>query len=381
MSTRPAGRRSRPVPRAVQGAALILALGLLGPLGSTADALEYGRNPDPLFEIDATTAGASPAHRLSFSVVAGELETYRARMSYPQAFRFRGFDALGPSGTPVGAYEMDLNGDGVADTSVTLRGLTRTTAHADVIPDGAFSPGLEPVLEQTGAGDFVLTLPFGGDLDPRTTTVPLSARVTLVLLPGLLVNPDRAGPYTLRAQLVSVDPDTGGPDDGRNATPGLLELDLTVTIDGPSRVRFRGLCIDRAAVNDHETGDDGRGKPKDRFTVEGRFATGRASNGLDIAAESVTVHFGAFAQTVPGHAFSRSRHEYRFTGRPPGLTKLEVGVDGTFRLTARGLDLDDPGIERPVSFALHLGDDYGEAQIPLDRHGRFRPPKRSRCVP
>jgi hypothetical protein len=204
--------------------------------------------------------------------------------------------------------------------------------------------------------------------------------VTLVLFPGLLVNPDRAGVYTLRAQLVSVDPDTDGPDDGRNAAPGVLELGLTVTIDGPSRVRFRGLCIDRAAVNDHETDGDGP-DGKDRFTVEGRFALGRTSNGLDVPAESVTVRFGTFAQTVPGGAFSRAHDVYRFKGKAPGLTKLEVGTDGTFSLTARGLALGNTAVEQPVTFALHIGDDYGETTIPLDRHGRFKPPKRPGCSP
>jgi hypothetical protein len=34
-----------------------------------------------------------------------------------------------------------------------------------------------------------------------------------------------------------------------------------------------------------------------------------------------------------------------------------------------------------VPFALHIGDDYGEAEIPLDRHGRFQLPKRPGCTP
>jgi hypothetical protein len=299
----------------------------LGVFASAAHALDYGRNPDPGFELDSFVAGASPAHRLSFSVAAGELETFRARLRYPEGFRFRGFDALGPPGTPVGAYEMDFNGDGVADVRIVLLGLARATAYADVIPDGTFSPGLEPVLDVTGAGDFILTLPFGGDANPRTTVVPFDARISLVLFPGLLVNPDRPGTHALRAELISVDPDTDGADDGRNAAPGLLELGLDVTIEGPARARFRGLCIDKAVLDDREIREDDGAKGGDRLTVEGRYAIGRASNGIDVPRESVTVQLGPFTQTIPGAAFSRSRDENRFKDRRPGVTKLELGAD------------------------------------------------------
>jgi len=38
--------------------------------------------------------------------------------------------------------------------------------------------------------------------------------------------------------------------------------------------------------------------------------------------------------------------------------------DGRFEVKAKGLDLGDPGA--PVPFSLLIGNDIGEAEIPLD---------------
>src|SRR5262245_59696440 len=156
------------------GTPLLAAL-LIGPLPALA--FQFGVAPNPVLALDSHEAGATPAHRLSFDVRSGELEVYRAAITYPDGFRFNGFDVLGPPNTPVGALLLDFNFDGVPDITIFLRSLSSASAYADVIVDGTFTPGLEPILGHSGRAEFTLVLPFGGDADRNTLVVPRSARI------------------------------------------------------------------------------------------------------------------------------------------------------------------------------------------------------------
>jgi hypothetical protein len=211
-----------------------LALAFLCLAAASAPAFNYGQNPNAALGLDSYQAGQSPAHRLRFDVASGELETYRVVVTYPDGFRFNGFDALGPIHTHVGAYELDVNADGAPERTVPLRSLTPHSAYADVIADGRFSPDLEPVLRQAGGTEFHLRLPFGGDANPDTLVAPFGARLSLVLFPGLLANPDVGGVYTFSGELTSVDPDTDGVNDGANDAPLTFAVALPVQIEGPA---------------------------------------------------------------------------------------------------------------------------------------------------
>jgi hypothetical protein len=326
---------------------------------SPAHALDYGRAPDPLVRLDSHEAGQSPGHFLAFSVFRGELETYRAVVIYPDGFRFRGFDALGPAGTAVGALTLDFDGDGAADQAVPLRSLTPASAYADVIPDGRFSPGLEPVLRHVDAAAFVLRLPFGGDADAGTLVARFDARVSLALFAGLIANPRVPGTYTVTAALVSVDPDTDGADDGAGAAPVTLAFETSVAIEAPPVVPFAALCIDKADIAD------------DRFAVHGRYVPGPGSDGTRFPADAVTVTFAGFQQAIPGAAFSALGQGVQFLGRGPGIKRLQIVHDGRFQLDARDVDLR--GVARTgVPFALQIGDDRGEAALDFDRNGHLR---------
>jgi hypothetical protein len=342
---------------------LALLLGALVP--AFAEAPDYGRAPAPQFELGSHRAGESPAHRLSFSVSAGELETYRARVTYPDGFRFNGFDVVGAIGSQVGALTLDVDGDGAADRTIPLRSLTDGSAYADVIADGRFSAQLEPLLEHAVPGTFVLRLPFGGDANPDTLTVLFDARVTLVLSGGLLTNPAVAGPYLVTAQLTSVDPDTDGPDDGAGAAPARLAFELTVPIEAIGAVPFAALCVAKVAHGDGRKGEAGHW-----FRVRGRFSPGPASDGTDPRSEPVTVTFAGFQQEIPATALlARGRHRVVFSGAPPGVVRLELGKGHRFVVHAQGLDLGmlDPG--EPVTFALQIGNDRGAIPLVLDLRG------------
>jgi hypothetical protein len=222
-------RRDRGAHRPVaRWAGALLALVLLAPL--PAPAFEFAVAQNAALTIDSDEAGASPAHRLSFDVHSGELEVYRVAITYPDAFRVIGFDALGPLHTPVGALLVDFDFDGVPDLSIPLRSLGPSGAYADVIPDGRFTPSLEPMLGRSGGSAFDLVLPFGGDADRTTLVAPRAARVSLVLFAGVLRSPAEGGEYTVGAVLTSVDPDTDGPDDGLGASPLTVAFTTTVSI-------------------------------------------------------------------------------------------------------------------------------------------------------
>ena len=212
----------------------MFAVVLLGPLPALA--FQFGVAPNPVLVLDSQEAGARPAHRLSFDVQSGELEVYRAVITYPDEFRFNGFDALGPLNTPVGALLVDFNFDGVPEVTVPLRSLSSSSAYADIIADGRFTPDLEPVLGRAGRAELSLLLPFGGDANRDTLVVPRAARVSVVLFQGVLSNPDAGGTYTIRAELTSVDPDTDGADDGLNSSPLTLAFAVGVSITFPADV-------------------------------------------------------------------------------------------------------------------------------------------------
>ena len=206
----------------------LLALLLLAPLPATA--LQFAVAQNAALTLDSDEAGASPSQRLSFDVQSGELEVYRVTITYPGAFRFNGFDALGPQNTPVGALALDFNFDGVPDITIPLRSLGPSAVYADVIPDGRFSPNLEPMLGRAGGTAFTLVLPFGGDANRNTIVAARAARVSVMLFAGVLRNPLAGGEYAVAAELVSVDPDTDGPDDGLGTPPLTAAFTTAVSI-------------------------------------------------------------------------------------------------------------------------------------------------------
>lgn len=334
--------------------------------GSFASAFDYGVMPDPMLELDTYQPGQSPEHRLIFGVFAGELETYRAVIRYPDGFRFDGFDALGPVNTPVGAYELDFTFDGVPDVTVALRSLNRDAAYADIDEDQAFALDLEPIFGHTGRAGFELRLPFGGDANPQTLVAPFGAQISLVLFAGALVNPDTGGDYMVSAELTSVDPDNDSADDGLGAPPLKLAFTFPVTIDGPSSTPFAEFTIDKADLKLQSR----RG---DRFMVHGSYTLSPASNGLDLMVDTVTVMFGAFSQDIPGQQFQLTDDGYQFKSKTAGVKRLKLFADGRFQVDARDLNLTGLDVRRPVSFALWVGDDFGAAEIPFDSKGHYRP--------
>ncbi len=319
----------------------------------------------PGLTLSSYASGAAARHDVVFGFHAGQPETHAALLIYPEGFLFQGFERLGPGGTAVGRYELDVDLDGVADRTSSVVALDPDTAWVDLQPDGAFAESFEPVLRRRGLAALELRLPLGGDGTIGTLLATFDGRVRLVLFEGLLLSPRLGGAYTVVAETVSVDPDTGGADDGGGASPETRRFELPLSIVGPVVAPFAHLDVEKLAV---KTSHHGRV----RFKVRGRYVPGAASDGIDLAQENVTVAFDGFYQTLPGSAFAPTAYGHHLRATPPGIEDFRLWDDGRFQIDARDLA---PIATRPiVTFVLSIGSDRGEVQVaPDDGRGHGRP--------
>lgn len=170
--------------------------------------------------------------RVSFDVAAGDPEIYEAYLVYPDELEFDGFSVAGPAGTVVGTMDLDLMLDDVVEPTVLFMSLNDGSAYADVLPDTAYSPDFEPIFGHVSGNEFLLRLPYGGDVDPRTFFVPTAARITLTLRTDLMTasTSSSGSSFTVTGSLTSVDPETDNHDDGLGAAPTVTPFTAEVSI-------------------------------------------------------------------------------------------------------------------------------------------------------
>jgi hypothetical protein len=318
---------------------------------------ETGSGESPIvLELGSYRSGDSPPHRLTLAVTTGDPEIYSVQVTYPAGFVIRGFQR--PDGSAVGAFEVDADADGHAEQVVPLVSLATRSAFADIIPDGTYSADLEPAVLLTADTRIELRLPLGGDANSDSLAAQGAARVSLVLAEGVVQNPSLGGRHVVAGELISVDPDTDGGDDGTGGAPVRRTFEVPLTLEGPRLVRFAALVVRDFDVFLH-------GRQADRFELEGRFALARRSDGIDPAREDLTLTVGNFRQTIPGRALVRTGHGYRFRGRAPGIVALTLTRDGHFTVETRRLQWD-VARRTPVRVALQIGNDTG-ATFAVDR--------------
>ena len=337
---------------------LVLAL-----LAGHAQSQDYGIDPQPAFVLEDPGAAVASAQRLVFSVRSGELETYGARIDYPAAFRFLGFDRIGAAGAVVGQLGVDLDADGVADHGHPLISRGRFSAYLDVLPDGRFAPGLEPELVASSSGALQLHLPYGGDATPATITAPADADLVLDLVSGVMRNPGTPGRYTVSARLTSVDPDTGDANDGVAPGPRRFEAALEVDVLPRIPVLLDEVAIERAVMR---AGRAARGS----FRVVGRVTFAAGGNGFDPGVDDIEVRFGPYAQQLPAWTLRRAGAGWIYRAND-GIRRFRLDDDGGFEVSGWSLDLTGVGRGRPVLFTLAIGDDIGSASIPFGRRSVF----------
>lgn len=176
--------------------------------------------------------GIESPHRVLFDLTANDLQTGRAEVTYPSAFGFAGFLALGPAGTQIGSYDVDVDLDLNPDIRLPLRAIDADTAYVDGNLNGRYDLADPRLVHTTGSHVFTTTLPRGGDglAGTKASRIPLSIQVALYA--GILSNPTTPGDYDVTASFTSVDPDSGDADDGTGTTPTTLSpAPETVTIE------------------------------------------------------------------------------------------------------------------------------------------------------
>lgn len=178
----------------------------------------YALPPSADFFISQPYAGMTSTHRAFFDTEAQDLQTRQAVLTYPAAFGFNGFLALGPPETVIGALGVDFNFDFTPDLTLPLRGLTADTAYVDGDASGGYNAA-DPLLVRTGQNVFTLTLPRGGDGLARTKIGRIALRFAFALYGGILTNPIVPDTYEITGAFTSVDPDSGDSDDGLNLAP------------------------------------------------------------------------------------------------------------------------------------------------------------------
>jgi len=202
---------------------LNLAKAPTAPLGQQGSG--YGDSNPTVFYLDDQLPGAQTAHRITIDIAEGDFQIYSFVINYPFDFHWNGFNALGPARTKVGSQELDTDFDGNAEFEIALLSYDGSTAYGDF--DGSLSPIGNSLIGYKRLSSHRLSSfwPYGGDFDPSVSRSSAPYRAKLVINSGVMTNPTTEGDYEVRFRAVSVDPDTGGADDGQGEPP--LELDRT----------------------------------------------------------------------------------------------------------------------------------------------------------
>ncbi len=180
--------------------------------------------------------GQSPAFIGSALIPAGALQTYEATVRFPPPFTVspNGFLDIAPVGSEMGSYQIDLNGDDVTDAEFPVLSESPFFAWMDVngnnIKDMA-EPEMFQSQDMNGNALLVVTLPNGGDNNSSNNNGNLDYKMSLHLKSGLFINPMVTTNHSITASLQSVDPDTGGMNNGTGLEPKSINLETTLLID------------------------------------------------------------------------------------------------------------------------------------------------------
>jgi len=105
----------------------------------------------------------------------------------------------------------------------------------------------------------------------------------------------------------------------------------------------------------------------DAFRLKSGFTLGQGSNGIDPAAEAVTLRIGAFATTIPAGSFKGKEYgPFKFHGEIDGVT-LHVEIEPTgakrYALEAIARRASLTGTKTPAPVTLTIGNDSGAASV------------------
>jgi hypothetical protein len=191
------------------------------------------------------TSGEPATFALGLNAVKGTAQLYSATL-FLEGFTFE----LPAVQQPAGSLEVS---NGVMTMAFVLRVLDASTLWVDLNNNGKYEGGEPTIQLRKGSVIMFVTVPFGGDGDPKIHDVQADGRVTVR---GSFLTPVSPGMQALRAILTTVDPDTGGPDDNAGVAPRVMVIDRLVEI------RRRAVTIDvqrdPIKIHDGRTCRDGR---------------------------------------------------------------------------------------------------------------------------
>ncbi len=190
----------------------------------------YGPAKSIDYRLSTKDPGVNAIHTLSFEVNKGDLSTFEAVVTYPKEFTFNGFLSLGPANSNIGSMSADFDMDGTPDGQALVKSEGEFSAYVDFNNNGLNDYGTEPQIFRS--------MDFSGNHLLRIYAYPsniisgTSAKVMFVMNSGIFTNPVVTGTYKVSGTFTSVDPTSGGPEDGIGESPQALNYTKTVVKKG-----------------------------------------------------------------------------------------------------------------------------------------------------
>jgi hypothetical protein len=107
--------------------------------------------------------------------------------------------------------------------------------------------------------------------------------------------------------------------------------------------------------------------PPPGFDLNGNFALGENTNGINPLTEDVTLQIGTFSVTIPAGSFQQiPQGRFAFEGVNNGVS-LEVQIvplgNNTFTFKAEGTGLDLSGLSNPITVVMTIGINSGTTTV------------------
>ncbi|MCW8869463.1 MAG: hypothetical protein OQK49_02065, partial [Proteobacteria bacterium] len=197
-------------------------------LGGNESATEFVAGKSGSLEVEVISEhdrpGESPQFIGTAYIPINALQTFTAEILFPADYMFdiNGFLYAGPAGTTIGEYAIDINDDGSPELSFPVKSESMFFAWVDLNNNNVKEFSEPDIFQSQNINNektLNITIPDGGDNDPSINHGDVSFRMKITIYAGLLINPNIAQNNIITAIVQSVDPDTGGPNNGSGDDP------------------------------------------------------------------------------------------------------------------------------------------------------------------
>jgi len=183
------------------------------------------------YKLSTKKPSATAAHTLSFDFSGETLETYQFTLTYPDGFTFKSF---GKKNAKAGFYKLNAGNDKKIEANYAIRVIDSNHAYVDQNKsktyDAAFEATIERLTDGLSGEVFTVILPNGGDGNAFINGGTFNGKMSVGLKKGILKNPSTGGESTVKADFTSVDPDTGGADNGTGESQKTFSVTKVLTI-------------------------------------------------------------------------------------------------------------------------------------------------------